>query len=149
MDYTLPGAYFVTARTQQRGHVLADVHGTEFVLSRAGHIVRDTLLELPKVFFDLELDQWEIMPDHVHILLWLHWNGITPPPGIRVPSLSEVVGRFKALSAKRIRREQGTAGGRFWQRGYYDRCIRDEADLEFTRGYIRHNRQAWLNEHCP
>jgi len=59
------------------------------------------------------------------------------------------MGSFKADSTRRINRIRGTPGAAVWQRGYYERIIRDEAELNAIRQYIRDNRDnpsKWAND---
>jgi putative transposase len=60
-----------------------------------------------------------IMPDHVHWLLQLEENG----------SLSETVRVYKAKASLILRQK-------IWQRGFYDRALRDEDDLRDIARYI-------------
>ncbi len=50
--------------------------------------------------------------------------------------------RFKSLGTKRARRLLGTPGP-IWQRGYYERVIRDERELEAARRYVLDNPHRW------
>ena len=59
-----------------------------------------------------------LMPDHLHWLLQL-----------RSGSLSDLVGRVKSISARRI-------GRPIWQNGFHDRALRDEEDLQAMARYI-------------
>jgi REP element-mobilizing transposase RayT len=103
------------------------------------------------MFRHIQLDEFVIMPDHVHGILILepeylelpadHVPGKTPVPrGFNhcPVSLSEVVRMFKTESAKEIDRMRG-GNGAFWQRGFYDRIIRDEEELGHVRNYTRNN----------
>ncbi|OIP94906.1 hypothetical protein AUK40_06560 [Candidatus Wirthbacteria bacterium CG2_30_54_11] len=63
-------------------------------------------------------------------------------------SLPDVVHRFKTMTTKRY--ADGVKGhgwlpfpGRLWQRNYYERVIRDDAELERTREYIIANPGEW------
>ena len=78
-DYRQPGAYFVTICTLGRQCVLQDeiVHG----------ILTDTWLSLPNRFSDIALDEFVIMPNHIHFVLWLQaekcgvvGTGLAPDP---------------------------------------------------------------------
>jgi REP element-mobilizing transposase RayT len=96
----------------------------------------------------VNLDEWVVMPNHVHGILVLQsesarasrWDA---PTGARlVPgSLGAIVNHFKANCTKRIR----SAGllDFAWQRGYFDHIIRDATDLSRIRRYIRLNRIKW------
>ena len=43
----------------------------------------------------------------------------------------------------RMAKERREFGGRFWQRDYYDRIIRDDAELNAIRKYIIENPLKW------
>jgi REP element-mobilizing transposase RayT len=62
-DYTLAGAYFVTICTQNRECVLDDpiVNG----------IINDVWQMLPSWFPTIELDEFVVMPNHVHFVVWI------------------------------------------------------------------------------
>ena len=53
--------------------------------------------------------------------------------------LGQVVGALKTRSAKRINQILGQIGADFWQRGFYDRVIRDRSIEIRVRTYIRNN----------
>ena len=66
-------------------------------------------------------------------------------------SLSDVVHRFKSFTTTRYR--QGVRdlnwppfSGRLWQRNYYDRIIRNDAELNRIRQYIRNNPARWADD---
>jgi len=67
---------------------------------------------------------WVVMPDHVHLLLYL--GDI---------HLSTIVRRLKARSANLLNREIGRSG-RFWEPGYHDHALREEEDLLTVARYI-------------
>ncbi len=62
-DYAEPGAYFVTICTQGRECVLGDpiVSG----------IISDVWQALPRWFPSIELDEFVVMPNHCHFILWI------------------------------------------------------------------------------
>jgi len=77
------------------------------------------------------LDSFVIMPNHVHVL-------VRPHDGC---SLSEILHAWKSFSTKEInklRRRTGTV----WQDENYDRMVRDFAELERYRSYIKSNPEA-------
>ena len=63
-DYALPGAYFVTICTRDRRCVLDNpvIRG----------IITDVWYALPRWFPTVDLDSFVIMPNHVHMVLWLY-----------------------------------------------------------------------------
>ncbi len=65
-DYSQPGAYFVTVCTQNRQCVLDDPILT--------HICCDVWLALPSWFPTIGLDNFTVMPNHIHFVIWLEVN---------------------------------------------------------------------------
>lgn len=74
------------------------------------------------------------MPDHVHAILI-----ITSTAGQIGYCLSDVMEVLKGSSARSINHVRGTQGSPVWQRGYYDRIIRNESELEKFRNYLQTN----------
>lgn len=71
-DYTQPGAYFVTLLAQQRENLFGWVTGDGGILpSSIGEIISAEWLRLEKRFQTIELDEWVIMPNHLHGILFL------------------------------------------------------------------------------
>jgi putative transposase len=137
-DYSTPGAYFVTTCTYHRKPI--------FSAARLRNEVEDALGWLPGRFSNVELDEFIIMPDHVHFLIWLTKDerrrgghpaaqgGQTP-----APTLPNIVGAFKTIAARAINARRRTTGQPVWQRNYYEHIVRDEAELARIREYIRNN----------
>jgi putative transposase len=57
--------------------------------------------------------------------------------------LPEIVRAFKTFSARRINARRDTPGAPVWQRGYFERIIRNERELNLTRKYIANNPRNW------
>jgi REP element-mobilizing transposase RayT len=75
------------------------------------------------------LDDWVVMPNHVHLILW-------PMPNF---TLSEILKSRKRHTARQANLFLGRTGETFWQRESYDHWIRNEAEHERIRRYIRGN----------
>ena len=60
--------------------------------------------------------------------------------------LSEIVRALKTYSARRINATRGTPGASVWQRGYYERIVRNERELNLTRNYIASNPCNWRTD---
>ena len=72
------------------------------------------------------LDDWVIMPNHVHLILW-------PMPN---RTLSEILKSRKQFTATQANRILGRTGGSFWQAESFDHWIRDDAEKSRIRRYI-------------
>ncbi len=65
-DYTAAGLYFVTICAKNRECLFGNVVNAEMRLSPIGEIVADEWQQTPRVRPYVELDEWIIMPNHVH-----------------------------------------------------------------------------------
>ena len=128
-NYAWSGAYFVT--------VCAQLPEPLFEIPELRSILEETWKALPERFPGITLDEFVVMPDHLHFIVWLDDTVENPP------SLGDVMQAYKSLTTVAWLRHIKTAGlecsGRFWQRDYFERVIRDTQELEQTRQYIRNN----------
>jgi len=130
----------------------------KMILSDCGTIVRDTWFDLPSHYPNVVLDEYVIMPNHFHGILFLSTEGkSTVGAGYKpaqnsfsgrnkISGLSEVVRNFKTFSARHINRMRETPGVAFWQRNYFERIIRDDDELNRIRQYILDNPQNWQTD---
>jgi REP element-mobilizing transposase RayT len=73
-----------------------------------------------------------------------------PTKHIKRKPLGRIIGAFKTMSTKRINLLLNTPAKQFWQRGYYDRIIRNREELDHIRKYISENPHKWeLDEYLP
>jgi REP element-mobilizing transposase RayT len=146
-DYSSPGAYMVTICTKERRErpfgVLRD---GAVVLSELGELVAQRWTGPPEHHPGVSLDQWIVMPDHVHgiLLFMLKDKGeaslapTTSSTGVGLPRLGTVIGAFKS-GVSRVAGRKGNGQAGIWQRGYYEHVLRNQQDLESAREYIMLN----------
>ncbi len=147
-DYSSPGAYFVTICTKDRRCMLSDISvgadalgGPCLTLTETGQIVERYILSTGNIA-GLSVDQYVIMPNHVHLLLRIGKTDAASeggPPRASAPTLSDAVGALKRL----VNRE---AGRNIWQRGYYEHVIRNEHDYREIWEYIENNPAKWAED---
>ncbi len=65
-DYSAPGMYFITICTRKKVSYFGEIVNCAMVLSGTGIIVRDFWLAIPDHFPNVRLDEFVIMPDHLH-----------------------------------------------------------------------------------
>jgi REP element-mobilizing transposase RayT len=123
------------------------VKNGEVQLSAAGTMIDRAWREIPSQFPSIFLDDYVIMPDHLHGIVLLRGRPGSPERPAQT-GLSDVIGAFKSFSTvtyARAVRDLGwpTFAGRLWQRSYFDRAIRGENDLRRIREYIRGNPLRW------
>ncbi len=70
-DYSSPGAYFITICTHQRECLFGDIVDGEMQLNSLGQIVQGHWSKLPKHHSHLQLDEFVVMPNHIHGILIL------------------------------------------------------------------------------
>ncbi len=152
-DYSQPGMYYVTLTIQDREPILGSVVGERVQLSKLGQIVQEEWLRTPIVRPGVKLDEFVIMPDHLHAIVviceerngvsFVGANSYSPRQVTPFRSPSRTVGAiirgFKGASTKRINEQRGTPGARFWQRNYYEHIVRDERDYRRIQQYILEN----------
>jgi len=152
-DYSQNGAYFVTICTKDRELCFEKYRGLQ-------EIVRQQWKELPKRFLDLTLDEFVMMPNHIHGII-IVGAGLAPALSHRAtarvaptfavdrpaPTVGEIVGTFKSLCMHGwlayIKVRKIDAVGKFWQRNYYEHVIRNEDELNKIREYVQNNRLKW------
>jgi len=120
-DYSSEGYYFVTISCREKK--------TCFENEKARKIVKRQIADL-KNRFDILIDCFAIMSDHIHIMVVLGKS--------KDASLSQVIQALKSLVTKKFREELGVLE-KFWQRGFYDHIIRNERDYLEKKRYILNN----------
>lgn len=70
-DYAQAGAYFVTICTQQRICLFGKIVDGEMQLNEAGKMIHAVWHQLPTRFNTLVLDEFVVMPNHIHGILVL------------------------------------------------------------------------------
>lgn len=110
------------------------------MLSPIGEIVRSEWITLPERFPRLVLDDFVIMPNHLHGVLAFvgHAGGASPSP-----TLFEVIGAFKSISTIKVNRLLRRRGAPLWQRSYYEHIVRTGEDLRKIQRYILENPFMW------
>lgn len=144
--------------------MFGDVLNGKVSLNKAGEMAKRIWQELPLRFTAIRLDSFVVMPNHVHGILIVKDPVGASLVGVRsagvkktseatantqvVPTLGDVVGAYKSIAT--VKYVQGVKmdgwwrfQGRLWQRNYYERVIRDDAELERAREYIANNPIEW------
>ncbi len=156
-NYSQTGRYFVTLCTQNRKHLFGKIMENKMVLNNVGRIAFETWKWLQTQYDHVELDEWAIMPNHLHgiiVIINNNTNGsqtthINPREGSQSVSagkrkpIGRIIGAFKTVTTKRTNQIQGRTGIKLWQRNYYEHIIRNNHDLSRIRNYIINNPRKW------
>ncbi len=119
-------------------------------LSTEGTVVAEEWQKLPRACLRVILDEWIVMPDHMHGILVFQGQPTKEQSReaastLLSQSLGTVIGRFKSRSTTRIRRDLNRRDFA-WQARFHDTILRESADLERVRAYIRANPLRWKPE---
>jgi len=171
-DYSQPGAYFITLCTQNRECLFGEILNGEMRLNEFGKIAHQCWLEIPQHFPHVQLDEFVVMPDHIHGIIVLNnivvvgvgvqnfeprpqQQNIEPLQNIEprrknayqhvIPrSVGSIIRGFKIGVTKNFR--QNTDIYVVWQRNYYEHIIRNEIELNRIRQYIIDNPKKWRTD---
>ena len=147
-DYSSAGYYFVTICVRGGVCSLGDIVDGEMVYSEYGRIAMESWLWLADQYDYVSLDEWSIMPNHMHGIPVYNDSapcrgGSQTAPTVKRKPLGRLIGAFKTVSTKQINDLRGTPGAPFWQRDFWDHIIRNERALIAIREYIRNNPALW------
>jgi len=171
-DYSKKGVYYITLNTQNSVPYLGEILNNEMILSENGEIVKNELLKIPGYHKRVILDEWIIMPNHLHFIIKLEDydfdNGIsnidTNVGSIHVGSIHEsnlhtkpksystirrnmlipkIMGKFQMKTSKQINIQRNTPGQKNWQNDYYDVIIYDKYEYDRIKQYIKDNPKNW------
>ena len=144
-DYNATGAYFLTICTENRRQILSRIVGGDVLdapknveLLPHGKIAEKYINQLNEFYDDVRVDKYVIMPNHIHIMLFVSQNGAsrTSPPTKQHSAVSQFVSTFKRFCNKEF-------SGNIWQRHFNDHIIRNRQDYEEHIKYICENPMNW------
>jgi REP element-mobilizing transposase RayT len=151
-DYSQSGLYFITLCIQNRECLLGEIEHNLINLNPAGGMVKQIWQQLPRRFPYIQIDEFVVMPNHLHGIILISMFDSIPGDQIqRKVKLGDVVGAFKSVSTHQY--IQGVQKynwqgfqGKLWQRNYHEHIIRDEASLNNIRQYILDNPRKWEDD---
>ncbi|MCL2057205.1 MAG: transposase [Oscillospiraceae bacterium] len=141
-DYSENGAYFVTICAQNKSHVF-DVGAAPCGRPNEPRALYNPEKWLIKIEskFNVNIDKYVIMPNHVHFIIFLSGGHMGPP-------LHEIISWFKTMTTNEYIR--GVKAGlypqfdkKLWQRSFHDRIIRGESEYQKIWNYIETNPARW------
>jgi len=172
-DYSSDAKYFITLVTQNRECNLGNIVNGEMVLSDFGKIIETEWLKSFDIRNELFLDEYIIMPNHLHAIVIIYktaddgTNGTnvethgraslpspSPSPSLyRLPkSISSFMGGFKsAINSKiddyidehQLPIPKYNRNNHFFQPNYHDHIIRNNDEYHRIKNYIINNPRNW------
>lgn len=150
-DYGANGAYFITVCTKNREAYFGDIviiNGEPVIQpTTIGQRVIDGWLSIPTFSPFVELDAFQLMPNHLHGILFINkpeYNNWQPNTfGPQSQNLASTLRGFKSG----VKAFATTNDIPFdWQTRYYDRVIRNDNELNRIRQYIENNPAQWAQD---
>jgi len=171
-DYGRNAAYFVTICTADRAHHFGEIADGAMTLTPLGQAAVDCWNEIPAHFPFVVLDEFVVMPNHVHGVLVidkpddhpdatavetqnfasLQIPQIQRPPeppqpknrfGPQSKNLASIVRGYK-IGVTKFARQNNIPFA--WQARYHDHVIRNAEEHERIRQYIINNPQNWAED---
>ena len=162
----LRGTFFVTMQAAFNKTIFGAIVGEKCVLNELGGAVEASLKSLGERYAGVEIDEFVVMPNHVHFLIKIGVAGLSPrleKAGLRARpekagvdghskiDLGFVVGRFKSwiLKVYRDMVAEGKAvdvGATPWQRDFWEKLVATQEQLDGYRRYIRENPAKWTRD---
>jgi REP element-mobilizing transposase RayT len=174
-DYAGAGWYFVTLCTRNQECFFGEIVEADLQLSTIGDIVAEEWQKTPTIRPNVELDEWIVMPNHIHGIIVIKpasdessrdvpverlpaersigkrettHRVVSTKGRLKAGSLGAIAGQFKSVCTKRI----WAAGfpNFDWQPRFFDHIIRNEKSLKNIRQYIVNNPLKWeLDKNNP
>ena len=147
-DYSQAGAYFITICTHKKEYAFGDIRDGKIELAAIGKIASKYWIEIPEHFDAVELDEFVVMPNHIHGIVIINHVGVQNFEPLRhkyqhvIPkSIGSIIRAYKSMVSHWCRNN----GHNYfrWQRNYYEHVIRNEDDLDEIREYIVNNPLKW------
>ena len=169
-DYSQIGSYFVTIVTHGRECLFGDVADGKMVWNDVGKIVEQCWKEIPDHFPYASLDEFIVMPDHVHGIIVLGIDrddvGFRRDTACRVSttkttthqtqtvrfgrptkqSIPTIVRSFKSAATRTINQYRNSPGQSVWQSRFYDHIVRNDDEFSRIREYVLYNPQNWKKD---
>lgn len=175
-DYRNNGYYFITICTQNRKHFFGKIVDGKMELNKIGEIVHTQWYASEKIRQNIFLDEFVIMPNHIHGIVVIDNNGDNNGRDVlqnvstrNVPTtqniytntttnprnkfMSEISPSSNSLPMmirqfkSAVTRHAGQIIPQFgWQFNYYDHIVRNQKSLERIRKYIVNNPSMWQRD---
>ena len=165
-DYSQEGAYFITICCQDKVCRFGTVENDKMMLNECGLIAANEWIALPNRFINIEVDVFQIMPNHIHGIIIVKDVGATlavaqsfmgetayagQPQGIAPTqvvhgTIPAIIGAYKSLVSNgclKIYKSKNKPMGKLWQRNYYEHIIRNEQSYRTISQYVTDNPAKW------
>jgi putative transposase len=149
-DYSSANAYFITVCTKNLCCYFGEIRNGIMGYSEIGNVASSYLQAIPRIRSDVALDEFIVMPNHVHCILEIKGQSFSlenckryskPVAG----SVSVIMNQYKGSVKKWA---NANAFPDFeWQGRFYDHVICDNEEYWAIKNYIICNPSNWSKDH--
>ena len=168
-DYSKDGIYSVTICCHNKQKFFGNICDGQISLSEIGEISSKYWLEIPQHFSHVKLDEFVVMPNHIHGILILDCSLVGTRHGVSLHSsiddkvgschgmtlqsqfsrpiknsVSVIINQYKS-SVKRWCNKHGHCNFQ-WQSRFYDQILKNEIAIDNIREYIHNNPRNWKED---
>lgn len=161
-NYSSEGVYFITICCYNRQSLLGRICDNEIILSEIGLIATQFWKEIPNHFVHVRLDEFIVMPNHIHGIIILDYSLAGSRHDMTLKSnngsyhnidqfskpiknsVSVIINQYKS-SVKRWCNKNGLDYFR-WQSRFYDQILHNENSIDIIREYIYNNPKKWIED---
>ena len=111
-------------------------------LNNLGKIADSHCKKINKVYNDVSVEIFKVMPNHIHLILRIYTNVYSS--NMKLGLVSTVIKSLKSSISKKIKSKYDIEFE--WQRSFYDHIIRNEQAYNKIKSYIQQNELKWLYE---
>lgn len=131
-DYSKENMYFITICVKDRLKLLGRINKEKTInLTQEGNIVKQEISRLEELYKNIIIDEYIIMPNHLHMLLLINYkNGI---------SISKIIKHLKTNISRKMKYS-------IWQKSFYEHIIRNEKEYLNIKKYIKNNVINWSED---
>jgi REP element-mobilizing transposase RayT len=146
-DYSQNGYYFVTICTKDKEEYFGKVENGKMILNKIGEIARNLWKEIPNHFNDISLDEYTVMPNHVHGIVIIVRNADLRSLHQKRTKmlLSTAIQQYKSSVTREANSLRMNVKFQ-WHKSFHDHIIRDEKALNNIREYIANNPLKWESD---
>lgn len=131
-DYSKENIYFITICINERVELLGKItERNDIELTKEGKIAKYNINEIEKIYDNAIIDEYTIMPNHIHILVKIkNKKNVT---------ISKIIKHYKAKVSREITYS-------IWQKSFYEHIVRNETEYIKIKEYIQNNVANWKED---
>ena len=121
----------ITICVKYRLEMLGEIVEYNIKLTKEGNIVKQNINKIEQIYKNTIIDEYVIMPNHIHILLLINYKSNV--------TISKIIKHFKTNITREIEYS-------IWQKSFYEHIIRNEKEYLKIKEYIKNNVINWRKD---